>query len=175
MKLSRGVQKAFIALIVSYQLLVMVLTPNSENIFGTRLSPFVYNYASFMDFMSTWGFFAPDPGPPPTFLEWELMDKTGKMISHGNFPDFPNPFFLSDRQMRRESAVRYMLFNPNQAGRMWFSYLCKNNPEANSVRLSLGLYPVPTMEDVITGKKHIGDRTDVSRTNIGLDFCEGKR
>jgi hypothetical protein len=172
MHISPRIQRALLAIPVTYQLLVVLITPNTQNIIGAKAYPFIAGYARNLEFAGTWTFFAPDPGPPPLALEWELLDKSGQPTSRGKMPEEEvNPFFFADRQARRAGAVRFMLMTDGLTEKMMVPYLCKSHPEANSVRLWSTVYPVPTMEDIASGKRSLRDHKDLERKEISLSFC----
>lgn len=134
---------AGLSMFVCFHLASMFLTPNWQNYLGDRASTVLTPYVNFFELTGNWSFFAPDIGPPPIFLEWEIFDKKRKLIEHDRWPPPPEAFFLRERQNRRISAVRFMLAAENRAGRMMTPYLCRKNPNATSVRLSKVLYRLP--------------------------------
>jgi len=166
-------RQILIGLPVCYQLLVILITPNAQNVVGMNAYPFISKYATGIDFLNTWAFFAPDPGPPPIFVIWSLLDNSGKELSQGRIPqEESNPYFFADRQLRRAAVVRFISTGEGRAEKMLVPYLCRNHPEANAVRLSMVVYPVPSMADVLAGKRSVLDNKSLERKELSLSFCK---
>lgn len=165
-------KKILLNLFVIYHLLVVVISPNISTYLGSRLSPFIAAYAGVLGLGSTWSFFAPDPGPPPLFLEWEILGEHNSVTSSGQIPEKDSPFWLVERQNRRFILAR-ILYNEN--GRhliIMGNYLCRLYPQSSGVRLWKSIYTIPTIEEVKSGKRRIGDDIGMLRTSVGTHFCE---
>lgn len=156
---------------IGFHLFAVILTPNSQSYLGASASGVVDPYISFLELSNTWSFFAPDPGPPPVFLEYEIFDKHGATLSKGRWPDFPDPYFLRERQNRRVAAAEFMILAGVRSERMMVPYLCANAPEAHSVSLHQCHIPIPSLWDVRDGKATLGDESKLERTLISHNFC----
>ena len=163
--------KCLLSVFIVYHLYAVVLSPNSGNYLGSKSSPLFGFYVNLFGLMTSWSFFAPDPGPPPLFVEWELLNKEGKSLGLGRWPQLPDPYFLRERQNRRIQAARTMVESDVRAEKMMVPYLCSKNLEASSVRLWSIMYPVPTLIEVANGTRKIGDQVQQSRHWIADGFC----
>lgn len=166
--------KAALSVFIVFQLTVVLLAPNSDHYVGTKLKPFVEPYANFFELTNKWSFFAPEPGPPPVFVEYELLDSKGESIRIARYPEEKNPYFLRDRQNRRIASVEFMMPGEDRVEKVMVPYLCGKNPQADSVKLWRIAYQIPTMEDVASGKRQIGDDVNLERRVVSHTFCERK-
>lgn len=171
--LGLGLRLALSAWIV-YHLTAVVLVPNSRNHIGQLVTPIMGPYVDFFEFTNAWSFFAPEPGPPPVYIEYELVDARGESIRRGKWPDMPNPFFLRERQNRRIAAAEFMMSSEVRAEKMMHGYLCRNFAEASSVRIWRVVHTIPTWQEVAEGKRRIGDEVRLERQLVTHSFCEGK-
>ena len=165
--------KVLLSLAILLQLFCTVLAPNQNAYLRARLSNWIDPYVNLFGIGSTWSFFAPEPGPPPIFIEYELFDKSGTSIEKGSWPEKSEKFLFHDRALRRGAAAQFMLMHPEYAPSMLIPYLCHAYPGTDSVRLWSVLYKVPGMKDVAEGKAKLGDEMTVDRKAITLDFCQG--
>jgi hypothetical protein len=170
-KISRAVSRSAISIFVVYHLLCAVTIPQVPNAISDRIRPLVLPYAKLMVMIGTWGFFAPDPGPPPTYLQWEALNKDGESISSGTYPEDAARLFWAERRLRRITSVRFMLQDPDRPLRMMLPYICHKIPAANSVRIAVEVYPVPSFGDVTDGKGQLMDPKTMERKSAGYDFC----
>src|SRR6476469_7797231 len=92
--------KAFLSLFLVFHLSAVVLAPNCQTYLGKVAAPLFEPYLNFFEFMASWSFFAPDPGPPPVFIEWESVDKNSTTLESNRWPILPNPYFFRERQNR---------------------------------------------------------------------------
>ena len=164
--------RSFLTLFIGFHLFAIVLAPHPQSYLTGRALPVIGPYIKFFEFATSWGFFAPDPGPPPIFMEYELFGKTGTEIGRGRWPDYPDPYFFEDRQMRRIQYARFLLQQYSRVEKGFVPYLCKLNPAAASIRLWRVSYPIPSAEDVVQGKREIGDQKTLEREAISRVFCD---
>jgi hypothetical protein len=166
--------KAGLSLFIAFQLMVMVLGPNGRNHLGEQLAPIVNPYLAFFELTQQWSFFAPEPGPPPVFIEYALLDAQGDELHKGRFPDMEHQPFLRERLNRRIAATEYMILDEVRTERIMLPYLCRKFPDAKSVRLWRLSYTIPSMAEVVGGKRLIGDEVDLDRHEISTSFCVGR-
>ncbi len=162
----------------------MIVAPNNANYLGYLARPLVEPYVHFFELAARWNYFAPDPGPPPVFIEWELVDQDSHVFELGRMPkDLINPYFFTDRQTRRVSVVKFMVSDDFYSEHMLVPYLCaKNSPQygrndnkIHSVKLSKVMYTLPTLVDVKNKVRKIGDEVGMIRQEIGRTFCSGEK
>lgn len=166
--------RGILSLPIAFHLFCVLLAPNSGNYLGQRVAWVVEPYINFLEIATPWAFFAPEPGPPPVYVEWEVLDRAGKTFSTGRFPELKDPFFLRERQNRRIAAVRFLVADKTRVDRVMAPYLCKTIPEAFSVRLWRVAYSVPALLEVAEGKRRIGDDVAADRRDVSHTFCEGR-
>ena len=165
--------KIFLSLAILFQLFCTVLAPNQNAYLRARFTNVIDPYVGLLGIGSTWSFFAPEPGPPPIYIEYELYDKQGTAIEKGSWPQRGESFLFQDRALRRGAAAQFMLLHPEYAAPMLIPYLCQANPGVESVRLWSVVYRLPSMSEVSEGKQKVGDELSADRKAITLDFCQG--
>jgi hypothetical protein len=121
-----------------------------------------------------WSFFAPEPGPPPVFLEYEALDSSGAQISRGYWPQLKSPYFWRERQNRRISLARFMTSKPERARRLGGEFICRKSPGAHSIRLWSTMYTVSALPQVASGEASLKNDTIQTRTWIGEQVCGGQ-
>ncbi|MFL5812729.1 MAG: hypothetical protein ACJ763_04070 [Bdellovibrionia bacterium] len=166
--------KAALSVFVVFQLTVVLLAPNGDHYVGATLEPFVEPYANFFELTNKWSFFAPEPGPPPVFVEYEILGANGESIHKARFPEEKSPYFLRDRQNRRIASVEFMMPGEDRVEKVMVPYLCGKNPEAQAIKLWRVAYTVPSMEDVASGKRQFGDEVNLERRVVSHTYCERK-
>jgi len=136
-----------------------------------RVRSAVEPYANFLGINSTWNFFAPEPGPPPVFVEYEAVDSTGGQMSRGFWPLPQSPYFWRERQNRRIALARYMLGEPVRAERLMGVYLCRRNPGAHAVRMWRTMYDVASLPEVAEGRASVVSTSVTKRDWIAEQRC----
>lgn len=164
--------QAGLSLAVVFHLLVILLMPNAHTWLAQRALGWLEPYVHALELTPQWNFFAPDPGPPPLFVEWELEDERGERIGTGHFPERWDPFFLRERQNRRVAMTRFMVQSDARTEQIMLSYLCRRHPEASGVTLWRTVYSTPSLESVAKGERRIGDEEGVQRQWVSHSFCE---
>lgn len=159
---------------ICFHLFALILAPNSQTYLAGRASFLVYPYVTFLEFASQWGFFAPDPGPPPVFIEYEFVGDGGGTIGSGTWPEKKDPYWLRERQNRRIAVARFLIANNDRIEKTMGQYLCRENPAARSVRLWKSIYGIPRLDDVARGKRAIGDGVEVKRSFVTQYLCGGR-
>ncbi|RYZ67666.1 MAG: hypothetical protein EOP09_10660 [Proteobacteria bacterium] len=160
---------------ILFQLLVVVVTPNRDSFLGQKVNPFIEPYINFFEFASSWNFFAPDPGPPPLKLEWELLDQSGRTVSDGEFPG-KESFFFHDLETRRVAITRFFVYSDERHLGVWGDYLCRQHPEANGFRLWKAVGSIANLFEVQSGNREVSDPGEFTRTAVGTHFCvRGKK
>jgi hypothetical protein len=163
---------AALSLLIVFHLFAVLLAPNSQNYLGSRAAPLINPYISFFEIASQWGFFAPDPGPPPIFVEYELVGAEGNATGSGTWPERKDPYFLRERQNRRIAVTRFAMAGPQRIERTLGPYFCRKHPEAKSVRLWTVVDEIPNLHDVAAGKRKIADGVGTQRKWVGQVLCE---
>lgn len=166
--------KAGLSLAILFQLFCVCLAPNRNAYLRARFSSFTDPYTNVMGLASTWSFFAPEPGPPPLYINYEFFDKKGASLRTGSWPDPKEKFFFSDRAFRRGAATQFILSRPDDAVNMLIPYFCHRDSQIGSVRLWTSVYGIPSIEDVADGKRTIGDEVNLEHKSLGYDFCPEK-
>lgn len=169
----RGLGAAVLSLWIFWHLAGVILYPNSQSYLGNRFGEIFAPYVKFLGLAANWRFFAPEPGPPPLFVEYELTNAQGEVLFKGRMPEFKDPFFLHDRQNRRLASVMFMSQSPARIEKMLVPYLCGSHPGTKSVRVSILSYPIPDLTDVASGKKKVQIQEEVGfdRKEISTDLC----
>ncbi len=165
--------KAALSVWIVYHLFAVMLIPNSQSFLGMKAVPWIEPYANFFEFTNIWSFFAPEPGPPPVYIEYELIDRQGGASEFGRWPERQSPFSLRERQNRRIAAAEFMMSSEVRAERMMVQYLCRRHSQAGSFRLWRVVYSIPGFQEVAEGKRVIGDEVRMERRLVSHSFCEG--
>lgn len=163
--------KILISVWVVFHLLCVFITPNSLSHLGVRFQGILSPYMNTLALSNSWNFFAPEPGPPPTFLDWELINSRGEVVSTGRLPDTPDPFFLRERQNRRITLSRFLLSDTARIDRMLIPYLCRKHSEISSVRVWHTVLRVRELGDLTQVKMADSDRS-LEKKFLLHSFCE---
>lgn len=173
MTMVRGLKIA-LSLFLAFHLFCILIAPNSQNYLGARVSKIVAPYVTFFELGSQWGFFAPDPGPPPLFVEYELLGQDGQALLKGSWPEKSDPFILRERQNRRISVTRFAMNGPDRIEKSLAPYFCRLHPEARSVHLWRVVQHMANLHDVAEGKRKIDDGLNTERKWITQYLCGEK-
>jgi hypothetical protein len=166
-------RRAFLSVVVLFQLLVVTVGPNKETYHGYLLAPVLEPVFNALEFGSNWSFFAPDPGPAPMRLEWEALDERGEVLSTGAFPESGYPFWINERQTRRVSIARFFYYSDERHLTVWGSWLCRSNPGVHGFRLWKAMGEIPNLFKVQSGEKRIEDGAEFpDRASVGNVFCD---
>jgi hypothetical protein len=166
--------KAALSVFIVFHLFCVMLAPNSMTYLGTRAQSVVGPYLTFLELASTWGFFAPDPGPPPVYIEYEAIGEDGVVVKTGTWPDKAPTFFLRERHNRRIAVARFLMSDPRRIEKMLGPYYCGRIPEARSVRFWRVIEGMPNLHDVAKGTRKIGDGVGTERKYEKQVLCEGR-
>lgn len=166
-----AIRRAILSVALLFQLLVVTIGPNKETYPGYLLSPILEPAFNALEFGANWSFFAPDPGPVPLRLEWEIMDEKDRVIRTGYFPEGGYPYFINERQTRRVALARFFHFSDDRHLNVWSSWVCRSNPDANSVRLWKAEGKIPNLFKVQSGEESIEEPTFGERKSVGNVFC----
>ena len=167
-------RRALLSGCILVQLFAVLVAPNAGTYLGLRFAKMLVP-AQLLGLGSGWAFFAPEPGPPPVFIQWEAVDADGRAVASGQLPDGWNSFVLRDRQNRRVVLTRYLLGAPNRVGDLLVPYLCRQHPAAVTIHLWRTSYSVPALMEVHDGKRRIGDAIGLERTRDEDSKCGGTR
>lgn len=166
--------KVGMSLWLVFHLFVIAFVPNAQNYLGMKLAPVIGPYANFFELTNAWSFFAPEPGPPPVFIEYELLSRAGDSLRNGLWPDLNEKLIFRDRLNRRIAVAEYMISSEQRAEKMMAPYLCSRNPDAGSVRLWRVAYGLPGFNEVAKGGKPLRDESRIERHLVSHNFCEDK-
>lgn len=169
---AQRIARVLLSLLILWHVSVVLLAPNSSLERLRAPDSWVSRYINTFAFGPYWSFFAPEPGPPPIYLEWELLDAGGEVQATGSFPERESPFFFRDRQSRRIAFTSFIIGDPTRIDRVMSSYLCRQNPGVRSVRVWRSTDPVPSMEEVAAGKKIPGDPKERVRQWMAHSYCQ---
>jgi hypothetical protein len=164
--------KAVLSLGIAFHLFCIVLVPNSQNYVGYIVAPVVEPYIRTLSLASTWGFFAPDPGPPPVYIEYEALSMEGVLLRSSRWPDDTKSPFFREQRIWRVSLARSLSILPAGSEQIVGPYLCKLNPDAGMVRMWRVMYGMPSLVEVRDGKRVVGDEVDQDRRSVGLTYCK---
>ena len=156
-----------------FHLFCIVLAPNSNSYLGQVSMPIVSPYINFFELASQWGFFAPDPGPPPLFIEYELVGQDGNGYLTSTFPEHDPKYALREPQNRRVAMARFLLRAPENLKKIMGAYFCRQNKDATAVRFWRVVESIPGLSDVAAGKRRIGDGAGTERSWVGQYVCAG--
>lgn len=130
-------------------------------------------YLAPLGLLSTWSFFAPEPGPSPMFLDWEAEDTKGTVTFKGTFPDLNESRLFAESRSRLMAAAYFMIGADDRAERMLVPYLCKKlGPKAERIRLYRRIQKIPSITEVLEGKATEYNPDDFERNWISTTFCE---
>lgn len=166
--------RVVLSLFLVFHLFAIILAPNRESHLTTWSAPVIEPYLDVLSLSATWNFFAPDPGPPPIFLEWELLDQKGGPVELGRVPAQQSPYFLRERQNRRLVSTRFMIFSNDRIEGIMVPYLCRDSKSVHSVRLWRVMHSIPSLSEVAEGKRKIGDEKNTDRRLVSHSYCEGR-
>lgn len=162
--------KAGLSLFLVFHLFCVLLVPNSDNYVGNYFSKIMLPYLYFFELTNNWNFFSPNP-EPPVYVEFELVDTQGQAFLSGQWPDARDSFFWRDRKTRRVSAADFMVNQELRAEKIMVSYLCHRDPRTHSIRIWRAMDTIPTPEEVVSGKRRIGDGVGTERKFVSHTFC----
>lgn len=165
--------RPLLSIFLVFHLTCVLVAPNQATYLGATIAPLIRPYAEFLEFASSWSFFAPEPGPPPVFIEWEVLDEKGMRVANGNWPSKEDPYFLRERQNRRIATTKFMMATDGRTQGIMAPYLCRKHEGAHSVELWRVLQTIPSLSDVASGKRQIGDEQGVERRWVSRTFCQG--
>lgn len=162
-------RRALLSVFIVFHLFAVIVSPNSGSYLGYRFASAVVPYVRTLELGAEWGFFAPDPGPPPVVIEWEAVTEDGS--SHrGRWPE-QQSFALRDRLNRRITIARFMASEPGRAAKMLTPSICRHDRDALNVRFWRVTSSVPSLTDVRAKRRRIGDTADVERVALEGGRC----
>jgi hypothetical protein len=156
---------------LSFHLFCILLAPNRGTYLGAAFSRWVEPYVDFLGLGWGWSFFAPEPGPPPTFIEWHAQDAKGRGLSDGSFPSREETFLLRERQNQRVSVARYAAMSEEGVRSLFGPWLCARTPGASRVELWRAVEPIPSLQEITLGKRAIFGAIERRRDSVGRFDC----
>ncbi len=163
-----------ISVLLAFHLGAIIIGPSPLNYFYWWAAPIYRVYWQAFEFGNQWSFFAPEPGVPPVFLEWEMEDDQGRRTT-GQSPEHPSPYWNRERQTMRMAMTGYLMLTEGAAERVMVPYLCKTHPDARSVSLWRRVHGVPALEGFAKGEEKLGVISPPVRQWVSHSFCEGER
>jgi hypothetical protein len=165
--------RAGLSVYILFHLFCVLLVPNSDNYTGNYFLKALQPYVYFFELTNNWNFFSPNP-EPPIYVEYELLDDQGQTARTGRWPDVKDPFFWRERQTRRITAADFMVSQELRAEKMMVGYLCHQAQHPHSVRLWRVMEPVPTPDDVVSGRRRLGDGVGAEKKFVSHTFCDSE-
>lgn len=164
-------RRAILSVVLLFQLAVVTIGPNKETYHGLLLAPIFEPAFNALEFGQNWSFFAPDPGPAPVRLEWEILNDHSEVLRTGFFPEEGYPYFINERQTRRVALARFFFFSDERHLNVWSSWICRSNPDASGVRLWKAEGKIPNLFKVQAGEEAIELPVFGERKSVGNVFC----
>ena len=165
-----GWLKRGLSVFILFHLVSVILVPNSDNYAGSTLRRFIQPYVYLFEMTNAWNFFSPNP-EPPIYVEYELVNEKGDVVSRSSWPEKKDLFWLRERQTRRITATDFMMAADLRAEKMMAPYLCNLPSKPHAVRLYKMVYSVPSPEDIVSGKRTMGDDVGADRKFVSHSFC----
>lgn len=172
MEKRRLILRIGLSIVISFHLICAITVPSQGTYIASRVAWFAEPYMNFFELSSRWSFFAPDPGPPPFYIEYELLDQDGNSIAKSTFPEKESPYFLRERQNRRIAAARFMVGADERTHEGMAPYLCRSRAGVHSVRLWRVQEAIPALRDVARGEKEITTGDEIGRRWVAHSYCE---
>ncbi len=157
--------------ILILHLLCLIVAPQRDSSIGRLLGTFIDPYTQFLELEVSWSFFAPEPGPPPLYIEWETLSDSGEVLAQGRLPESQDPYWIRERQNRRILLARFMAQTDQRTEGVMLPFLCRTHRDARSVRLWRVQYTIPGMREVASGDRRIGDDRNSERRLASHSFC----
>lgn len=167
--------KRFLNLFLVYHLTAILVAPNLDHYLAQKLKPFFMPYWNLMEFGSQWNFFAPEPGPAPIFLRYEVYGKNGELITEDQMPKFPDDYFFRDRQIRRLNIVRYLMRDDQKVYSLFVPWLCRTFPDAEYIKLKKRMMKLPTVIEIQNKERTFADDRDTQEWKLSDVSCDGRR
>ncbi len=153
-------------------LFCLVMGPLGDGPLGeTRLGKTVAAYLSVFELSDCWNFFSPNPAPPIR-IDYELLNAQGEVDAQGAWPEKVSPFWNRDRQTRRVAVTDFAFSSEVRAEKIMARYFCARSPQPHSVRLWRVVEFPPSLSEVASGKRRIGDDGNVDRRSLSHTFCD---
>jgi hypothetical protein len=167
-------RKAFkiaLSVFLAFHFFCISLVPSGQNYAVYLVAPIVEPYVKLLSIGSTWSFFAPDPGPPPLYIEYELLSADGTHLDQKRWPDDQNAPFFREQRAWRATLARGLIALPTGGEQFMGPYLCRINSGAFSIRMWTLEFGAPSLLDVRDGKRRVGDEVDQRRRFVGTVSC----
>jgi hypothetical protein len=175
-----GVTQGVLSLIIVCHFWAVLLAPNFDSYLGTQTGTAARTYLNFFGLLSTWGFFAPDPGPPPIHIEYAVMDKKGHTLETGAWPPPNESLIFREQQNRRITAARFMFTEDSRAAKMMIPYVCNKVSGAWSVHLWKTVKYQPSFSEIVQNpslarSKVNGNGQEENKQWIADSFCDAAK
>ncbi len=160
---------------IFYHLTAILLAPNSDHYLGEQLKPYFEPYWLGLELGGRWNFFAPEPGPVPGFIYFEIFDSHHQSILSDRMPTYPDHYFFRDRQIRRLSLIRAIIGDDQNIITILVPWLCRNHPEADHISLKKAFMAIPNILEVKRKERTLYDESTLQEVELGTFNCEGRR
>jgi len=131
--------------------------PNAGSFVGRFFQRAVAPYANTFGFSSSWNFFSPDP-VHTMYLRYTVYfnDESGhqkKEPIEGYFPSEKNQGTFDVTRRRDFYMMHFMLLNPQRLETLFAPYICKQYPDASSLRVEFVVETVAPLDQAVTLKQ----------------------
>jgi hypothetical protein len=163
--------RILLSVLILFHCVVLVWAPYRAAHSQTTATVALDAYARPLSMVVAWSFFAPEPGPPPIYVEWELLDSADSTLKRGRWPESADGYFFRERQNKRTQIGRFLSQADTHAEGLLLPYLCKTHLGTHSVKLWRVQESLPRMEEVRSGQRKAGDGLGVDRRYVSHSFC----
>lgn len=165
--------KAGLSVFILFHLTTVIVLANPGSLLAHALSPLVNGYGSTFGLNTTWQFFSPDPGPKLLF-QYEFVRKDGS-IDPATYvwpPEAGNKSPFSNYQRLIYYPIR-TTSSEERVEKFFIPWLCRQNPSAESVSLSIVAFEVPSMEKTVTESKKLPELARPKPSPAKTYVCPG--
>jgi hypothetical protein len=167
--------KRIFSIFIIYHLIAVLIAANPNHYLAKKIQTVFMPYWMAFEFASQWNFFAPEPGPAPIFIKYELFNAQGETIIADQMPSYPDDFFFRDRQIRRLNVVRYLMKDDSKVYSIFIPWLCRQYPEAETIKLKKYMHRIPSAMEIQNQERVFGDEIGAIEYPMPEVYCEGRR
>lgn len=144
--------KIFLSLWILYHLVGILIMPSPQSILVKNWAWIFRPYLNALTINTTWNLFSPDPGTA-TFLKINVIsDKEESGVRSFTWPRNADRSEPDSRHRRELYFVRYTIMNDMMIYKFLFPWLCRNNPDAQEIRLEVYTTIHPSLEQASTNR-----------------------
>ena len=145
--------RCLLSLVIVFHFCAIMIAPNFDSFLGSRSAFITQPYLNFFGLMASWGFFAPDPGPPPIQIEYAALDRVGHTLETGTWPPPGESLYFREQQNRRITAARVMFMSDTRTEKMMVPYICNKVAGTWSVQLWKTVRYQPSFSEITHAPK----------------------